>query len=54
LKGKTGLGSFFSIIDKGPSIKAGEYKYMTQGGSDEKDTVDGPIAREIVANPIPK
>jgi hypothetical protein len=65
LKGKTGLGHYFSITDKAPAIKAGEYKYMTQGGipvgnllvmftifSNEKDSVDIPIAREIIANAI--
>jgi len=44
----------FTLTDKAPSIKAGEYKYMTQGGSDEKDSVDVPIAREIIANAIQK
>jgi len=67
LKGKTGLGYYFSITDKAPAIKAGEYKYMTQGGipvgnllvmftifSNEKDSVDVPIARGIIANAIQK
>ena len=67
LKGKTGLGYYFSITDKAPAIKAGEYKYMSQGGipvgnllvmftilSNEKDAVDIPIAREIIANAIQK
>ena len=54
LKGKTGLGYYFSITDNAPAIKAGEYKYMTQSGSDEKDSVDVPIARESIANAIQK
>jgi hypothetical protein len=54
LKGKTGLGYYFSITDKAPAIKAGEYKYMTQSGSDEKDSVDVPIARESIATAIQK
>jgi hypothetical protein len=67
LKGKTGLGYYFSITDKAPAIKPGEYKYMTQGGipvgnllvmftifSNEKDSLDIPIAREILANAIQK
>jgi len=67
LKGKTGLGYYFSITDKAPSIKAGDYRYMTQGGipvgnllvmftilSNEKDSGDIPIAREIIANAIQK
>ena len=66
-KGKTGLGYYFSITDEAPSIKAGEYRYMTQGGipvgnllvmftifSNEKDSVDVPIAREIIANATQK
>jgi len=65
IKGKTGIGYYFSITDKAPSIKAGDYRYMTQGGipvgtllvmftilSNEKDSVDIPIAREIIANAI--
>ena len=54
LKGKTGLGYYFSITDKAPGIKAGEYKYMTQGGGDEKDSVEVPIARQTVANAVQK
>jgi hypothetical protein len=67
IKGKTGLGYHFSVTDKAPSIKPGEFKYMTQGGipvgnllvmftifSNEKDSVDVPIAREIIANAIQK
>ena len=54
LKGKTGLDFYFSIIDEAPSIKAGEYEYMTQGGNNEKDSVDIPIAREIIANVVQK
>ena len=66
-KGKTGLGYYFSITDEAPSIKAGEYKYMTQSGipvsnllvmftilSNERDSVDIPIAREIIANATQK
>jgi hypothetical protein len=67
LKGKTGLGYYFSITDKAPAIKAGEYKYMSQGGipvgsllvmftifSNEKDSVDIPVVREIIANATQK
>ena len=54
IKGKTGLGYYFSITDKAPGIKAGEYKYMTQGGGDEKDSVEVPIARQTVANAVQK
>jgi hypothetical protein len=43
-----------SLTDKAPGIKAGEYRYMTQGGSDEKDSVDVPIARDIIANAVQK
>ena len=61
------MGYYFSITDKAPSIKAGEYKYMTQGGvpvgdllvmftifSNERDSADVPIAREIIANAVQK
>jgi hypothetical protein len=51
MNGERGL---FMLTDRTPSIKAGEYKYMTQGGSDEKDSVDVPIVREIIANAIQK
>jgi hypothetical protein len=54
LKGRTGLGYYFSLTDKAPSIKAGEFKYMTQGGKDAKDSVEVPIARGIMANAIQK
>ena len=55
MNGQRGL---FMLTDKAPAIKAGEYKYMTQGGipvgnllvmfsifSNEKDFVDVSIAR---------
>jgi len=61
------LGYYFSITDRAPSIKAGEYKYMTQGGVpvgdllvmftifyNEKDSLDVPIAHEIIANAVQK
>jgi hypothetical protein len=67
LKGKTGVGYYFSITDKAPSVKAGEFKYMTQGGipvgsllvmftifSNEKDSVGVTVAREIIANATQK
>ena len=67
IKGKMGIDYYFRITDKAPSIKAGEYRYMNQGGipvsnllvmftilSNEKDSVDIPIAREIIANAIQK
>jgi hypothetical protein len=67
LKGKTGLGYYFSLTDKAPSIKAGEFKYMIQGGIpvgnllvmftilyNAKDSVDVPIAQEILASAIQK
>ena len=67
LKGRTGSGYYFSLTDKSPAIKPGEYRYMTQGGipvgsllvmftifSNEKDSVDIPIAREIIAKAIQK
>ena len=38
--------------DTAPSIKAGEYKHRTQGGNNEKDSVDIPIACEIIANAV--
>ena len=64
MNGERGL---FMLTDRTPSIKAGEYKYMTQGGitlgnplvmftifSNEQDSVDVPIVREIIANAIQK
>jgi hypothetical protein len=67
LRGKTGLGNYFSITDKAPAIKVGEFKHMTQGCipvgnllvmftifSNEKDSMDIPIAREVIANAIQK
>jgi hypothetical protein len=65
-KGK-GDGCSFSITDKAPAFKAGEYKSVTHCGipvgnllvmftifSNEKESVDVSSAREIVANATQK
>jgi hypothetical protein len=67
LKGKTGLGYYFTLTDKAPSIKPGEFKYMSQGGIpvgdllvmftifyNAKHSADAPIAREIITNAVQK
>jgi hypothetical protein len=65
VKGKSGSGWYFSLTDKAPHIKPGEYKYMTQGGigvghllvmftifTNEKDSAHIPAALEMLAQAV--
>jgi hypothetical protein len=65
IKGQSGTGWYFTLTDKAPHIKPGEYKYMTQGGigvghllvmftifTNEKDSAHIPAALEMFSHAV--
>jgi len=67
LKGKSASGSYYTLTDKTPDIKPGEFKFVTQGGvgvgkllvmftifTNEKDSAVVPAALEMLGNAFSK
>ncbi len=53
-EGESRISILLCLTEKLPHLKPEEFRCMTQGGSCEKDSIDVPIAREIIANAIQK